>query len=61
LVRDRQTSAAAASPLVFLSSVLSMLAASQGLFFALRGVLLNWHLGWDKTIRFRSIRNHAGA
>lgn len=53
VIRDRQHKAAALLPFVFLSSTISMLAATQGLFFALRGWLLNRHLGWDKTIRFR--------
>jgi cellulose synthase/poly-beta-1,6-N-acetylglucosamine synthase-like glycosyltransferase len=61
LVRDRQTEGAAAIPLIFLSSVISMLAASQGLFFAVRGALLHWHLDWDKTARFRTVRGHARA
>lgn len=53
VIRDRQHKAAVLLPFVFLSSTISMLAATQGLFFALRGWLLNRHLGWDKTIRFR--------
>lgn len=61
LVRDRQPEAAAVLPLIFLSSTVSMLAAFQGLLFALRGLLLNRHLGWDKTVRFRTARSHARA
>jgi hypothetical protein len=53
LVRDRQPSAVAMLPLIFLSSAISMLASTQGLFLALRGLLFDRHLKWDKTTRFR--------
>jgi cellulose synthase/poly-beta-1,6-N-acetylglucosamine synthase-like glycosyltransferase len=53
VVRDRQPQAAAMLPLLFLSSSVSLLAASQGFLFALRGALFGRHLGWDKTVRFR--------
>ncbi|HEX2560225.1 glycosyltransferase family 2 protein [Phenylobacterium sp.] len=58
-MRDRQVAALAMLPLIFLSSAISMVAATQGLFFALRGLWFNAHLSWDKTARFRS--RHVGA
>ncbi len=51
--RDRQPTAASMLPLLFLSSTISMLAATQGLLFALRGLIVGRHLAWDKTTRFR--------
>jgi cellulose synthase/poly-beta-1,6-N-acetylglucosamine synthase-like glycosyltransferase len=53
LVRDRQPSAVAMLPLIFLSSAISMIASTEGLFLALRGLFLDRHLKWDKTTRFR--------
>jgi cellulose synthase/poly-beta-1,6-N-acetylglucosamine synthase-like glycosyltransferase len=52
--RDRQPQAAVMLPFLFLSSAISMLAAVQGLYFAVRGQFLGHHLPWDKTARFRS-------
>jgi cellulose synthase/poly-beta-1,6-N-acetylglucosamine synthase-like glycosyltransferase len=60
VVRDRQGKAAVMLPLIFLSSTVSMFAAFQGLMFALRGVLFDRHLAWDKTVRFRK-SGHAAA
>lgn len=56
-VRDRQTIALLSLPFLFVSSTISMLAASQGLFFALRKVITARRLGWDKTIRYRGTQN----
>lgn len=53
VTRDRQPGAAAMLPLLYLSSAVSMLAASQGLLFALRGLISGRQLGWDKTVRYR--------
>ena len=53
VARDRQPKAAAMLPLLYLSSAVSLLAATQGFLFALRGLVFDRHLGWDKTIRFR--------
>ncbi len=53
VLRDRQPRAAAMLPLLFVSSAISMLAACSGLVLALRGILLNRAVGWDKTIRYR--------
>jgi cellulose synthase/poly-beta-1,6-N-acetylglucosamine synthase-like glycosyltransferase len=61
LVRDRQPAAVAMLPLIFLSSAISMIASTQGLFLALRGVLFDRHLRWDKTERFREVQPHAFA
>jgi cellulose synthase/poly-beta-1,6-N-acetylglucosamine synthase-like glycosyltransferase len=52
-LRDRQPAAVVMLPLIFVSGAISMLAAVQGLAFALRGLLLDAHLGWDKTVRYR--------
>jgi hypothetical protein len=46
-------------PLLFLSSAISMIAACEGLAMALRGVLLNSVVGWDKTSRYRRAAAHA--
>jgi len=54
VLRDRQPAAATMLPLLFLSSTVSMLAASQGLLFALKGLARLPSLGWDKTRRYRS-------
>jgi cellulose synthase/poly-beta-1,6-N-acetylglucosamine synthase-like glycosyltransferase len=61
LVRDRQPGAVAMLPLIFLSSAISMIASTQGLFLALRGALFDRHLQWDKTTRFRKVEAHATA
>lgn len=53
VTRDRQPRAAAMLPMLYLSSAVSLLAATQGLLFALRGLVLDRHLSWDKTLRFR--------
>jgi cellulose synthase/poly-beta-1,6-N-acetylglucosamine synthase-like glycosyltransferase len=53
VLRDRQPRAAAMLPLLFISSAISMLAACSGLVLAVRGILLNRAVGWDKTIRYR--------
>lgn len=53
VVRDRQPTAVAMLPLIFISSAISMIASTHGLILAIRGVLFNRHLGWDKTVRFR--------
>ncbi len=53
VVRDRQPAAATMLPYLFLSSAISMIAATHGLVLALRSVLFNRHLSWDKTARFR--------
>ena len=58
VVRDRQPHAAVMMPLMFVSSAISMLAAVQGFFLALRGELFDRHLQWDKTIRFREEPAH---
>lgn len=60
VVRDRQPEAVAMLPLIFISSAISMIASTQGLFLALRSVLFNRHFGWDKTVRFRKA-DHAVA
>jgi len=61
LVRDRQPGAVAMLPLIFLSSAISMIASTQGLFLAVRGALFDNHLQWDKTTRFRKVDAHATA
>ena len=53
IARDRQPTAASMLPLLFLSATISMLAATQGLMFALRGLIVGRHLAWDKTVRYR--------
>ncbi len=53
VVRDRQTTAASMLPFLFLSSAISMIAATHGLVLAIRSAVFNRHLGWDKTLRFR--------
>ncbi len=53
VVRDRQPAAATMLPFLFLSSAISMLAATHGLALALRSLIFNRHLAWDKTTRFR--------
>jgi cellulose synthase/poly-beta-1,6-N-acetylglucosamine synthase-like glycosyltransferase len=53
VARDRQPKAAAMLPLLYLSSAVSLLAATQGFLYALRGLIVGRHLSWDKTIRFR--------
>lgn len=52
--RDDQPGAAAMLPFLYLSSTVSLLAATQGLWFALRGMLFKRELRWDKTLRFRT-------
>jgi cellulose synthase/poly-beta-1,6-N-acetylglucosamine synthase-like glycosyltransferase len=61
VVRDRQPGAIVMMPLMFLSSAISMLAAIQGFFLALRGELFDRHLQWDKTVRFRKGAAHGMA
>ncbi len=61
VLRDRQPQAIAMLPLMFVSSAISMLAAVQGFVLALRGVVFNRHLQWDKTQRFREGQIHAVA
>jgi cellulose synthase/poly-beta-1,6-N-acetylglucosamine synthase-like glycosyltransferase len=57
IIRDRQPTAIAMLPLIFLSSAISMLASTQGLLLAIRGALFNRHLAWDKTVRFRKVEH----
>jgi cellulose synthase/poly-beta-1,6-N-acetylglucosamine synthase-like glycosyltransferase len=52
-IRDRQSISILALPLLFVSSAISMLAATQGLYFALKSMLQLSTLGWDKTDRYR--------
>ena len=54
-VSDKQQHAFYSAPLVFLSSILSMLAASAGLFQLLRDKMLRTIPVWDKTARFRIV------
>lgn len=61
VLRDRQPGAVVMMPLMFVSSAISMLAAVQGFFLALRGELFGRHLQWDKTVRFREGPQHAVA
>lgn len=61
VVRDRQPRALVMMPLMFVSSAISMLAAIQGLFLAIRGELFDRHLQWDKTVRFRTEAVHVAA
>lgn len=61
LVRDRQPSAVAMLPLIFLSSAISMMASTDGLVRALWGAMSNRHLQWDKTVRFRKEGDLAAA
>jgi cellulose synthase/poly-beta-1,6-N-acetylglucosamine synthase-like glycosyltransferase len=53
VARDRQPHAAVMLPFLFLSSSISLIAATQGLLFALRAHLFDRHLRWDKTARFK--------
>jgi cellulose synthase/poly-beta-1,6-N-acetylglucosamine synthase-like glycosyltransferase len=53
VMRDRQPRAAVMLPLLFVSSSISMLAASQGFLLALRAIWLKAAPRWDKTIRYR--------
>ena len=53
VMRDRQPTAATMLPFLFLSSSISMIAATQGLVLALRSAIFSRHLSWDKTLRFR--------
>jgi cellulose synthase/poly-beta-1,6-N-acetylglucosamine synthase-like glycosyltransferase len=53
VLRDRQPRAAVMLPLLFVSSSISMLAASQGFVLALRAACLHAAPRWDKTLRYR--------
>lgn len=53
VMRDRQPGAAGMLPFLFLSSAISMIAATHGLVLAVRSALFGRHLRWDKTLRFR--------
>jgi cellulose synthase/poly-beta-1,6-N-acetylglucosamine synthase-like glycosyltransferase len=53
VLRDRQPRATAMLPLLFISSAISMLAACSGLILAVRGLVLNRSVAWDKTSRYR--------
>jgi cellulose synthase/poly-beta-1,6-N-acetylglucosamine synthase-like glycosyltransferase len=53
LQRDRQERAAALMPLIFLSSVISMLASTYALALLAKNRLIGGQLAWDKTRRFR--------
>jgi cellulose synthase/poly-beta-1,6-N-acetylglucosamine synthase-like glycosyltransferase len=53
LQRDRQESAAALMPLIFVSSIISMLASAYAAFLLAKNRLTGGQLVWDKTRRFR--------
>lgn len=59
LVRDGQPGAARLLPLLVASSTISMIAATQGLWMAIRSVVLNTTVSWDKTVRYRKAGAHA--
>jgi cellulose synthase/poly-beta-1,6-N-acetylglucosamine synthase-like glycosyltransferase len=53
VLRDRQPKAVVMLPLLFVSSSISMLAASEGFLMALRSIGLTVAPRWDKTLRYR--------
>jgi cellulose synthase/poly-beta-1,6-N-acetylglucosamine synthase-like glycosyltransferase len=53
LQRDRQEQAAALMPLIFVSSVISMLASSYAFVLMIKNRLIGNQFGWSKTRRFR--------
>lgn len=52
-IRDRQPDAVRMLPLIVVSAAISMVAATQGLWMALRSAAFNQRIGWDKTTRYR--------
>lgn len=56
-IRDRQPEAVRMLPLIAVSSTISMLAATHGLWLAIRSVAFKRTLKWDKTVRYRKTAN----
>lgn len=56
-IRDRQPEAVKMLPLIAVSSTISMLAATHGLWLAIRSVAFKRTLKWDKTVRYRKTAN----
>lgn len=58
-IRDRQPDAARLIALIMVSSAISMVAATHGLWMAIRSVAFGKAMHWDKTIRYRRKTNAA--
>jgi cellulose synthase/poly-beta-1,6-N-acetylglucosamine synthase-like glycosyltransferase len=56
-IRDRQPDAVRLLPLIVISSTISMLAATHGLWLAIRSIAFGKALKWDKTVRYRKTAN----
>lgn len=52
-IRDRQPEAVRFIPLIAVSSTISMLASTHGLWLAIRSIAFGRALKWDKTVRYR--------
>lgn len=52
-IRDRQPEVIRMMPLIAVSSTISMLASTHGLWLAMRNVFFGRTLKWDKTVRYR--------
>ena len=59
-IRDRQSISILSLPLIFVSAAISTLAATQGLYFAIKGFVTQAKLGWDKTVRYRRAVGESG-